>query len=127
MASSVDDLKTSRSVLGRPFPNFEASDANIASSLKKIIPNWQIRERVHREEQKAQKDDRFLRGRQIAYMIYEYLVVTGTHEAFLDFSDLLNLSLRGDDVRGFDTRCDEVLLSVRQVPSDEILESFYKV
>ena len=31
-----------------------------------------FRERVSVEEQRAQKDDRFLRGRQIAYIIYEY-------------------------------------------------------
>ena len=90
------------------------------------LPKLANQKRVHLEE-KAQKDDRFLRCRQIAYMIYEHLGVTGTHEAFLDFSDLSNLSLRGDDVRGFDTRWDEILLSVRQVPSDEILESLCKM
>ena len=29
------------------------------------------------EEQKAQKEDRFLRGRQIAFMIYDYFRVPG--------------------------------------------------
>ena len=33
---------------------------------------------------------RFLCGRQIAFMIYEYLRVTGAHEAFLDYSDLFS-------------------------------------
>ena len=31
------------------------------------------------EEQKAQKQDRFLRGRQMAYLIYEYFRVTGAN------------------------------------------------
>ena len=37
MVDSVDDLKTSRSVGGHRFPNFEMLDAKIASALKKII------------------------------------------------------------------------------------------
>ena len=38
------------------------------------------------EEQKAQKEDRFLRGRQIANMIHECFQVTGNHETILNFS-----------------------------------------
>ena len=47
------------------------------------------------EDQKAQKEDWFLRGRQIAYMIYEYFRVTGTHESIFDFSDLMGVTVRG--------------------------------
>ena len=47
MVDSVDDLKTSQSIRGHRFPNFE----------------------VNLAEQKAQLDDRFLRGRQIAFMM----------------------------------------------------------
>ena len=66
MATSVDDLKTSRSMFGRLFPNFETLDAKIAAFLRKIFPNSTCRKKVHIEEQNAQEDDRFLRGRQIA-------------------------------------------------------------
>ena len=34
--------------------------------------------------------------------------------------------LHGDDVQGFDTRWDEVVLSIHQVPSNDMLESLYK-
>ena len=40
--------------------------AKIASSLKKVIQNSNFKKRVNLEEQKAQLDDRFLRGRQVA-------------------------------------------------------------
>ena len=53
-------------------PNFEVLDARIASALKGIIHNSHFKRRISLEEQKAQKEDRFLRGRQIAYLIYEY-------------------------------------------------------
>ena len=48
-------------------------------------------------------EDRFLRGRQIAFMIYEYFRVTGAQEAVLDYSDLFRITLHGDDVQDFDT------------------------
>ena len=54
-------------------PNFEVLDARIASALNKIIHNSHFKRRISLEEQKAQKEDRFLRGRQIAYLIYEKL------------------------------------------------------
>ena len=40
------------------------------------------------EEQKAQQDNRFLRGSETAYMIYDFLKTSGTSEALLDFNDL---------------------------------------
>ena len=59
-------------------PNFEVFDARIASALNRIIHNSHFNRRVSREEQKALKEDRFLRGRQIAYLIYEFFRVTGS-------------------------------------------------
>ena len=56
-------------------------------------------------------------------MIYGYFQVTGTHKILLDFSDLMGVTLRGDDVLGFDTRWDEVLLSTHEAQSDGLLES----
>ena len=43
-------------------PNFEVLDARIASALNRIIQNSHFKRRVSLEEQKAQKEDRFLRG-----------------------------------------------------------------
>ena len=59
------------------FPHFDVLDAMIASALKKLLNTQSIfRKRVSGEEQRAQKDDRFLQGRQIAYMMYEYFSAT---------------------------------------------------
>ena len=63
LADSVDDLRSSSSTRGILMPNFEALDARIASALNKIIHNSQFNWRISLEEQKAQKEDRFLRGR----------------------------------------------------------------
>ena len=79
LVESVDDLKSSRSITGTPGPDFELLDAKIASALNRIIKNTRFKKKVSLEEMKAQKEDRFLRGRQIAYLIYEYFQVTGAN------------------------------------------------
>ena len=105
MVDSLDALKSSRSVCGKDFPNFEMLDAKIASALNKIIQSSQFKKKVSLEEQKAQKEDWFLRGRQIAFMIYDYLRVTVAHDTELDYADLFSVTLHDD-------RWDEVLLSL---------------
>ena len=62
IVDSVDDLKSSSSMRGIQMPNFEALDARIASALSKIIHNSHFKRRISLEEQKAQKQGRFLRG-----------------------------------------------------------------
>ena len=53
MVNSVDDLKSSRSVLGfTSFPDFELLDAKIASALTKIIQDSYFKKKVSLEEQK---------------------------------------------------------------------------
>ena len=86
----------SRSIEGKDFPNFEMLDARIASALNKIIQNSYFKKEVSLEEQKAQKEDRFLRGKNIAFMMYDYFRVTGAHNTVLDYADLFSITLRND-------------------------------
>ena len=81
MVDSVDDLMSSSSARGIRMPDFVVLDAKIASALNRIIQNTRFKRKVTLEEQKAQKEDRFLRGRQIAYLIYEYFRVTGANDS----------------------------------------------
>ena len=109
------------------FPNFEMPDAKIASALNKIIQNSHFKKKVSLEEQKAQKEDRFLRGRQIAFTIYDYFRVTGAHDTVLDYAHLFTVTLLDDNIQELDTSWDEVLLSMSLIPSDDVLESLYKL
>ena len=59
-------------------------------------------------------------------MIYDYFRVTGAHRTALDYADLFSVTLHGDNIQDFDTRWDEVLLSMSKIPPDDILESLYK-
>ena len=90
-------------------------DAKIASALNKIIQNFQFKKKVSLEEQKAQKEDLFLRGRQIAFMINDNFRVTDAHDTVLDYADLFSVTLHDDNIQEFDTRWDEVLLSMSKI------------
>ena len=121
MVDSVDDLMSSSSVRGIQMPNFEVLDARIASAL-----NSHFKRRFSLEEQKAQKEDRFLRGRQIAYLIYDYFRVTGTHGSVENYADLFTIGLRNDVFQEFDSKWDGILLSMTKIPHDDFLEGLYK-
>ena len=47
MVDSLGEFKSSRSVYGEDFPNFEMLDAKIASALNKIIQNSQFKKNVY--------------------------------------------------------------------------------
>ena len=127
LVESVDELRTSSSIRGISMPNFEVLDARIASALNKIIQNTRFKKKVSLEEMKAHKEDRFPRAKQIAYLIYEYFRVTGANDAVENYADLFTVVLRNDDILEFDSKCDEIVLSMTQIPSDDILESLYKL
>ena len=88
MVESVDGPKSSCSIRGTLGPNFEVLGARIASALNRIIQNTHFKKKVSLEEIKAHKEDRFLRGRQIAYLIYEYFRVTGANDSVENYADL---------------------------------------
>ena len=57
-------------------------------------------------------------------MIYDYFRVTGAHDTDLYYADLFSATLHEQE---FDTRWDEVPLSMSKIPSDDVLESLYKL
>ena len=77
----------------------------------KIIQKSKFKKKVSLKEQKAQKRGPIPRGRQIAFMIYDYFRVTGAHETILDNVDLFFVTLHDDNIHEF----------------DDILESLYKL
>ena len=110
-------------------PNFEVLDARIASALNKIIHNSHISKgRISLEEQKAQEQDRFLRSRQIAYLIYESL--PGHWEPTILSRTMPTYSLPIFEMTIFRNSIQsgtEFLLSMTKIPPDDILEGLYKL
>ena len=108
-------------------PDFEVLDAKIASALNRIIHNDRFKRKVSLEEQEVQKEDRFLRGRQIAYLIYEYFRATGANDSVEHHADLFTIGLRNEDIQEVDSKLDGILLTMTKIPSDHILEGLYKI
>ena len=108
----------------RPFRDgsiqgFETLDARIASALKRSSNTRTSRKKVHLEAEGAKGGP--IPPRQTC-VIHEYIWVMATHESILDDTDLMNVTLRGNDVQGFDSTWDEVLLSIKETPQDHMLE-----
>ena len=76
---------------------------------------------------KAQKEDRFLRGRQIAYLIYNHFRVTGANDSVEHYAYLFTICFRNDDIQEFDLKWDRFFLSMTEIPPDDILERVYKL
>ena len=72
----------------------------IASALNRIIHNSHFKRRISLEEQEAQKQYRFFRGRQIAYLIYEYFRFTGANDSVENYADLFTIGLRNGRYSG---------------------------
>ena len=60
-------------------------------------------------------------------MICEYFWVTGANDSVENYADLFTVVLRNDNIQEFDPKWDEILLSMTQIPSDDILEGLYKL
>ena len=106
---------------------FWSTWCEIASALNKIIHNSHFNRRISLEEQKAQKEDHFLRGRQIAYLIYDQFRVTGTDSSVETYTDLFTIAVRNGDIQEFDSKWDGILLSLTKIPPDDILEGLYNL
>ena len=91
MVDSVDELKSSRSIAGKDFPNFELLDARIASALNKTIRNSHFKkdgksgetESPERGLVPSRKTDRL-------HDLRLLLRVTGVHDNVLDYADLFS-------------------------------------
>ena len=60
-------------------------------------------------------------------MIYDYFQCNGAHDTVLDFADPFSINLRNDDVQEFDSKWDEILLSMTKIPPDDVLGRLYKL
>ena len=64
---------------------------------------------------------------QIANLIYENFGVTGAKDSVENYADLFTKVIRNGDIQEFDSKWDEILLLMTQIPSDDILGSLCKL
>ena len=96
MVESVDDLKTSQSIGGHRCEDCVCPEKDHTELLQKAEQS--------RGAKRPKMEDRLLRGKQFAFMIYEYFQVTGAHEAVLDYSDPFSFTLHGNGIQDFETK-----------------------
>ena len=79
--------------------------------MRRSLQHWTESSIIHNSKersvwrnQKAPKEDRFHRGRHIAYLIYEYFRVTGANDSVENYANLFTIVLRNDDVQELDSR-----------------------
>ena len=126
VAKSLDDLITPKSITGKKFPDYEELDLIMSVALKRCYDkHTHFRTKSCVKEQRAQKDNRFLRVRQIAYLIYEYFRPTGSFDEIQGLSGLFSIKLESDDIQDFDSRWEQALLLTSDLPPDKVLEGLY--
>ena len=107
LPTSVDDLKTSRSVFGHRFPRIRDAWCEDRFLPKGGSPKFALqKEGPSRRAEGSKMTGSFAEDRMLLWS-YEHFWVTGTHVAVLDCSDQFSKTWHGDDVQGFDTRWDE--------------------
>ena len=77
------------------------------------------------KSRELKKDNRFLRGRQIANLIHEYFRPTGSFDEIQGLSGLFSIKMADDDFQDFDLRWVQALLLTNDHPSDMVLEDLY--
>ena len=108
-------------------PNFEVLDAKIASALNRVIHNSHFKRRISLEEQKGPEAGPFPSRKTDCLLDYQYFGVTIANDSVENYADLFTIGLRNDDIQEFDSKPDGILLSMTQIPSDDILEGLYKL
>ena len=83
----------------------------MAAALKKCHDKHTHFRKKGVQEQRAQKNDRLLRGRQIAHLIYDYFRSAGSNDQIQGLLGLFNTRLENDDIQDFALRWEQALLS----------------
>ena len=99
-------------------------DSKLAAGLAKIL-HGDLARQIQLLEEKAEANQKLLKGRQIAWHIKDYFRISAEQGAVLDVSDLVSVTLGNNDVKRFLQDWESVLLSIDSVPSNSILESLF--
>ena len=98
MVDSLEELKSSRSVSGKNFPNFEMLDARNCFCSEQDHPEFSIQDEGGSRGTDRPERRRVSTRRQIAFMIYDDFRLIGAHDTVLDYADLFSVILRDDNV-----------------------------
>ena len=121
LVDSVDDFQSSHSIQGNThFPIFEMLDARIASSLNKIIQEFLLQEQG--QFGGTESSERGSVTSLKTHRLHDPTTTSGFMVLMIPFLVTLIHSHFN-----FDSKWNEILLSMSKIPPDDILESLYKL
>ena len=127
MVDSMDDLKSSSSLRGIQMPKFEVLDARIASALNRIIHNSHFKRRINQPGGTKGPEAGPFPSRHTDRLPDLRVLLGHWRQRFCrELCRLFSNVLQNDDIQEFDSKWDEILLSMPN-PPDEILEGLYKL
>jgi len=116
-AKSIEELENDE--------DFETLNAKIAAGLSSII-HGELERQINIIEEQMALIGKMMNGRQIAWMIYKHYKVSEIEGALLSFEDLLHVSLKGDNVRAFVNEWEAVIIALKPIPEENVLESLFR-
>ena len=115
-----------KSITRKDFPDYEKLDSMTAAAVKRCYDMHTLfRKKIGVEEQRAQKDNRFLRGSQIAYLVHEYFRSMVSSDEIQGSVIVFNIKLENDDIQDIDLRWEQSLLFTSDPPSDNVIGGIY--
>ncbi len=99
-------------------------DAKLAAAFSRIATR-ETASNILLDKEVMAVQCKLLKGRQIYKMLFDRFQIAEAEGAVLDFRDLLNVRLKGDNLEKLWTECETALMGLRERPTDAILEFSY--
>lgn len=104
---------------------FPTLDSKLAAALSKVMGGELGRQINLKKEQVARKQQ-YLKGRQIWSMLHDHYRVSETDCPILKFHDLLNVEMKGGDLRAFLNEWRLTTVGMSPVPEDNMSETLFR-
>ena len=108
----------------RDVGKFTKLDAKLLSALTNILTGDFAR-KVDTYKETEATNHRYVRGRQVLFMMHEHFSTNIKHGATYSLQDLFSVKLKGDNLRGFISNWDQVMAGIPKVPEISILETLF--
>ena len=123
VVDSLDELKSSRSVYGKEFPKLR--DAGREDCLCSEQDHLQFPVQEEGQSRRAESPERGPVSTRKTDRLYDLRLLSSdfADDTVSGYADIFSVALHDDNIQEFDSKWDEVLLSMSKIPSDDILES----
>ena len=108
----------------RDVGKFTTLDAKLLSALTNILTGDFAR-KVDTYKETEATNHRYVRSRQVLFMMHEHFSTNIKHGATYSLQDLFSVKLKGDNLRGFISNWDQVMAGIPKVPEINILETLF--